>query len=166
MVGRGQCRIHAKQPRTAIGQARAHRSGLGLDQKKLSSRGEEPADLVVDTGEGRARPPLCGPPARTPAAGSGGCGRGNGSLFPFQQLKPQNKDDPPLAFMLTRPGKKVLPVVFRLVYVQWMAMVPWTKKMMKLLPDVFTFWKKEPLNVEETTMQYHLCFIHTHMERH
>jgi hypothetical protein len=40
----------------------------------------------------RARPPPYGPPARTPAAGSGGCGRGNGSLFPFQQLKPQNKD--------------------------------------------------------------------------
>ena len=36
--------------------------------------------------------PLCGPPARTPAASSGGYGRGNGLLFPFQQLKPQNKD--------------------------------------------------------------------------
>ena len=92
MVGRGQCNIHARQPRTAIGQARARRSGLRPDQKKLSSRGEESADLVVDTGEGRARPPPCGPPTRTPAAGSGGRGRGNGSLFPFQQLKPQNKD--------------------------------------------------------------------------
>lgn len=45
----------AKQPRTAIGQARAHRSGLGLDQRKLSSKEENSADLVVDTGEGRVR---------------------------------------------------------------------------------------------------------------
>ena len=50
------------------------------------------ADLVVDTGKRRARPPACSPPARTPAASSGGYGCGNRLLFPFQQLKPQNKD--------------------------------------------------------------------------
>lgn len=44
---------------------------------------------MEDTGERRARPPLYNPPARTPA---GGRGHGGGLLFPFQQLKPQDKD--------------------------------------------------------------------------
>ena len=59
---------------------------------RMSSSEAGLTDLAVDTGKRRARPPLCSPPARTPAANSGGCGRGNGLLFPFQQLKPQNKD--------------------------------------------------------------------------
>ena len=61
-------------------------------KREISSNEAELAGLVVDIGKRRARPPACSPPARTPTASSGGCGCGNRLLFPFQQLKPQNKD--------------------------------------------------------------------------